>query len=153
MSDKDFSIFKEIIEMIPQIIKNSKICLDRELTTEHDAKKIEEERAKFRHIMEMFEGKWTIDILYMIYQLKSPGFNLLLKMLPGINSRTLTDRLILLEDHGIIRRIAQSTRPIRVNYEMTEFGKTISFLLLPAILFCAWPEIGQKKFNFEEKKL
>jgi DNA-binding HxlR family transcriptional regulator len=56
--------------------------------------------AKFRALMGAFVRKWTVEIMYCLYENKTMRFTDLRKMLSGISSRTLSDRL------GSLRRWA-----------------------------------------------
>ena len=53
---------------------------------------------RFQTSIELIQGKWSINVVYKIYILEEPSYNELLKALPGINSRTLTDRLRIIRD-------------------------------------------------------
>ena len=95
---------------------------------------------RFQTSIELIQGKWSINVVYKIYILEEPSYNELLKALPGINSRTLTDRLRLLETRGILQREVHNTKPLHVTYKITDFGKGWIYSLLPAILFSSLSE-------------
>jgi DNA-binding HxlR family transcriptional regulator len=52
-------------------------------------------------------------------------FNELRRLIPGITQHTLTRQLRGLEEDQIIARIVHPEIPPRVEYELTEFGKTL----------------------------
>jgi DNA-binding HxlR family transcriptional regulator len=57
------------------------------------------------------------------------------KALPGVNTKMLTKQLRELEEDGIIRRKIYPEVPPRVEYAITEFGKT----LIPILeALCTW---------------
>ena len=142
MEYQDSQAFKEVLVLIPQIVSTGKLCLQRELDASvHDAKRLQAERLRFQDAFSFIQGKWTIDVLYMVFVLGEPNYNQILQVLAGINSRTLTDRLKLLEDKGILHRTLHDARPVRVTYKITDKGKSLIALLLPAVLFCGWPEL------------
>ncbi len=142
MTLQDIQTFKEVLALIPQIISAGQTCLQRELDASvHDPKRLQDERERFQSAFELIQGKWTIDVLYVVFVLGVPNYNQILPALPGINSRTLTDRLKLLEDKGILHRSLQDSRPVRVTYTVTEKGKSLIALILPAVLYCGWPEL------------
>lgn len=142
MSEFDSLMYKELVELIPQIIAISQVCLQREMEAKiHDPIHIESERQRFQEALDFIQGRWTIDVLYVLILFDSPNYNQILQALPGINSRTLTDRLKHLEEKQVVQRTIQNTRPVRVTYKVTEYGKRIIYLLLPAVLFCGWPEL------------
>ena len=80
-------------------------------------------------------AKWALDILVMLYSLKAAGFEAMKKTLRGISPRVLSEKLKRLEKDGLIRREVQSTRPIRVLYELTETGLTAAKLGEPVFLY------------------
>ncbi|HMF34593.1 MAG TPA: helix-turn-helix domain-containing protein [Candidatus Lokiarchaeia archaeon] len=142
MSDIDFLMYKELVELMPQIIATSKMCLQREFDADvHDPAHMESERQRFQEAFTFIQGRWTIDVLYVITLFDTLNYNQILQALPGINSRTLTDRLKHLEEKQVIQRTTHETRPVRVTYQVTEYGKSLICLLLPAVLFCGWPEL------------
>ena len=67
-------------------------------------------------------AKWALDILVMLYSLRSAGFEAMKKGLRGISPRVLSEKLKRLENDGLIKREVQNTRPIRVLYRLTETG-------------------------------
>ncbi|MDI3487097.1 MAG: hypothetical protein PWQ50_2317 [Methanolobus sp.] len=69
-------------------------------------------------------GKWKPLILW---QLKEDvlRYNTLQQMLPGISPRMLTKQLRELEDDAIVNRKMYPEIPPRVEYSLTDFGKTI----------------------------
>ena len=56
-------------------------------------------------------------------------YSLLLKNIPDISKQTLTNQLREMETDGILERIIYAEIPPRVEYKITEYGKT----LLPII--------------------
>jgi DNA-binding HxlR family transcriptional regulator len=142
MSELDSQMYKEIVDLIPRIVDAGQTCLQRELDANiHDPAHMESERQRFQEAIDIIQGRWTIDVLYVITLFEAPSYNQILQALPGINSRTLTDRLKHLEGKEVIERTIQAIRPVRVNYRVTEYGKKLISLLLPAVLFCGWPEL------------
>jgi DNA-binding HxlR family transcriptional regulator len=79
--------------------------------------------------MGIIGGKWKTAILY---NLKSSTlrYNELRKIMPSITERTLSLQLKALEQDGIIKRkVYTSKPPLKVEYSLTEFGKTLVPLL------------------------
>lgn len=89
----------------------------------------------------VFGGKWkAITIYYLIENGKR--FGQLMEMLETVSSRMLTRQLRELEQDGIIERIVFAEFPQRVEYHLTEYGKT----LIPVInLICQWGEEQLKR--------
>ena len=80
------------------------------------------------YCMNIIGGKWKPSILHMIRTDRN-RYSILLKNITEISKQTLTNQLRELETDGIIERIIFPEIPPRVEYTITEFGKT----LLPII--------------------
>lgn len=74
--------------------------------------------------------KWVPRIIYELTDGKR-RFNDLATSVGGCNSRTLRDRLVLLEELGVVRRTIVATSPPWVEYELTERGRELSQALGP----------------------
>lgn len=134
----DFDNFKEIIELIPKIRKTINLGMMRELQKPKQEKKIlKMDRSFIREVSTLLQGKWTADILFFINFLKNPYYNEIKKALPEINTRTLTNRLLFLNEKGIIARKIHDTRPVRVSYSLTRFGEGLISLYIPILLYVA----------------
>jgi DNA-binding HxlR family transcriptional regulator len=60
--------------------------------------------------------------------------------LKGVSSRVLSKKLKMLEDRGLIGRTVLGTRPPRVQYALTEKGRTIAALGEPVVLYLLFKE-------------
>ncbi|MDR2204010.1 MAG: winged helix-turn-helix transcriptional regulator [Nitrososphaerota archaeon] len=78
--------------------------------------------------------KWSLEILYTLLLKKNSGFGGLKKVL-GVNSRTLSDKLKLLQTHGYVERNVQTGPPLRVQYTLTIKGKNTTLLALPLLYY------------------
>ncbi|KXS40212.1 MAG: MarR family transcriptional regulator [Methanolobus sp. T82-4] len=74
--------------------------------------------------LDVIGGKWKPLILW---QLKDEilRFNSLQQTLPGISPKMLTKQLRELEEDGIVKREMYPEIPPRVEYSLTDFGRTI----------------------------
>ncbi|KAB8332094.1 helix-turn-helix transcriptional regulator [Scytonema tolypothrichoides VB-61278] len=84
--------------------------------------------------IEVIGGKWKPMILYSLL----PGtkrFGDLKRLLPEVTQRMLTLQLRELEEDGIVQRTVYAEVPPRVEYSLTEFGKTLEPVLL---IMVAW---------------
>ena len=78
--------------------------------------------------------KWSLEILYTLLLKKNSGFGVLKKVL-GVNSRTLSDKLKLLQKHGYIERKVHTGPPLRVEYKLSSKGKDTVLLALPLLYY------------------
>lgn len=77
--------------------------------------------------IEAIGGKWKGIILYHLSSTKR--FNELGKLMPAITQRMLTKQLRELENDGIVHRKVYAEVPPKVEYSLTEFGKTLQPIL------------------------
>src|SRR4051812_20755602 len=66
--------------------------------------------------------KWTLQIVNELMDCESRRFCELQEALGGVNPSTLSSRLKMLEEEGLIRRIQVSAIPPHVEYNLTEMG-------------------------------
>jgi DNA-binding HxlR family transcriptional regulator len=79
--------------------------------------------------------KWNVEILYLLGLSERLRFSQLKRMLPGISSRTLSLKLAELEKQGLLHREVTKDRPVRVDYNLTVAGRTMSRLTVPLVVF------------------
>lgn len=77
--------------------------------------------------IEVIGGKWKGIILYHLNSTKR--FNELQKLMPKITQRMLTKQLRELERDGVILRKVYAEVPPKVEYSLTEFGRTLQPIL------------------------
>ena len=77
--------------------------------------------------------KWSIEICFLLRMRDMLRFGELKDGLPGIGSRTLSQRLKELEQQGIIERKVFAEVPVRVEYRLTPKGLRMGDLFLPVI--------------------
>ncbi len=77
--------------------------------------------------IEAIGGKWKGVILYHLESTKR--FNELNRLLPKITQRMLTKQLRELERDGIVKRTVYAEVPPRVEYDLTDFGRTLQPVL------------------------
>ncbi|HUR61837.1 MAG TPA: helix-turn-helix domain-containing protein [Candidatus Thermoplasmatota archaeon] len=77
--------------------------------------------------------KWSIEICFLLRMKQPRRFNELKEQLPGIGSRTLSQRLKELESQGIVSRTVFPEVPVRVEYNLTPKGSRMGDLFLPII--------------------
>jgi DNA-binding HxlR family transcriptional regulator len=88
-------------------------------------------------IMEIIGGKWKPCLIYHIDQgAKRPSE--LQRQNPTATRRVLNQQLKELEEHGIIKRVVYAELPPKVEYSLTDMGRT----LLPVIhVMYNWGEV------------
>lgn len=78
--------------------------------------------------LNILSGKWKILILFALYD-GTKRFNELRRLIPGVTQRMLTTQLRELEDSQIILRRVFPQVPPKVEYELSEIGKTLKPIL------------------------
>lgn len=76
--------------------------------------------------MEILSGKWKFHILGTLILGSKLRFMDLLREVEGIGTKMLSKELQDLEINRLIRRTVQNTKPVTVEYEITDFGKTLA---------------------------
>ncbi|WP_318764544.1 winged helix-turn-helix transcriptional regulator [Agrobacterium fabrum] len=96
-----------------------------------------------REILDLVGDKWT---LYIIATLRSGPvrFNELRRQIDGISQRMLTINLRGLERDGLVKRTLFPTIPPRVDYELTEVGRT---LLAPVMALVTWANSNKENIQ------
>jgi len=74
-------------------------------------------------------GKWKPIILLHLLQSGTNRFNELKRLLPGITQKMLTQQLRELEEEDIITRKVYPQIPPKVEYSITEYGRTLEPIL------------------------
>ncbi|MFC4632295.1 winged helix-turn-helix transcriptional regulator [Dokdonia ponticola] len=75
--------------------------------------------------MGIIGGKWKTVILYHLIE-GTLRYHELRKQMPTVTERTLSLQLKTLEEDGIIKRKVHTSKPpLKVEYSLTEFGKTL----------------------------
>ena len=83
--------------------------------------------------LHVFASRWTIEILATLYITGPRRFNEMKNMLSGISSRTLSDKLRFLSEEGLVLRLVTDGPPVKVNYELSDHGRTCGRLLSPLV--------------------
>lgn len=79
--------------------------------------------------LDVIGGKWKGVILYHMLN-QTRRFNEFRRLLPEVTQRMLTLQLRELENDGLILRVVYPQVPPKVEYSLTEFGKTLTPILL-----------------------
>lgn len=95
---------------------------------------------------DLIGGRWKPAILWYL-QADTVRFGELKRLIKGVSQKMLTQQLRELEEDGLIMRHIYAEMPPRVEYSLTEYGKTIVPLLTS---MCAWGRKYLKDFNNNE---
>ncbi|WP_238718871.1 winged helix-turn-helix transcriptional regulator [Pelagihabitans pacificus] len=85
-------------------------------------KRSEMEYCPIRDVMALASDKWSILIILYLGYYPVLRFNQLKKKVYGISNKVLSERLKVLESDGYLSRTLYPEVPIRVEYELTDFG-------------------------------
>lgn len=99
-------------------------CRER---SDHDARVI-------RELLSRIGDKWSLLVIATL-QSGRLRFSQLREHIPGVSQRMLTLTLRHLERDGLVSRTVHAEVPPRVEYELTELGRTLTE---PAIALAAW---------------
>ena len=75
--------------------------------------------------MELLSGKWKIQIIATLMQKGTLRFMDLLREVDGIAAKMLSKELQELEINELVKRTVCNTKPITVEYEITDHGLTL----------------------------
>jgi DNA-binding HxlR family transcriptional regulator len=104
------------------------------MCTEHDPD-------MFRSVLDRIGDKWSL-ILIGLLEAGPRRFTELLHTTPGISRRMLTMTLRALERDGLVRRTLFPEIPPRVEYEVTDLGRTLT---KPVLTLAAWASDNQEE--------
>lgn len=78
-----------------------------------------------RNVIARFSGKWTILVLCVLAENEVTRFNEIGKAIHDISPKVLTETLKGLEADGLISRKLYAEIPPRVEYSLTDLGKSL----------------------------
>jgi DNA-binding HxlR family transcriptional regulator len=81
--------------------------------------------------MDVVSGKWKSLILWELNNYGTRRFGELKSGLPGVSEKMLTQHLREMEEDGLIHREVYREVPPKVEYSLTEHGRTLNAALLP----------------------
>jgi DNA-binding HxlR family transcriptional regulator len=100
-------------------------------------------------ILERIGDKWTIMIVGALSMNGSMRFNALQRAVPGLSHKMLTTTLRGLERDGLVTRTAYATIPPRVDYELTDQGRSLHE---PLLTLASWARSQQGYIEGARKK-
>ena len=103
-----------------------------------------------RNVIARFGNKWALLVIYILNENGSIRFNQLARQIPDISTKVLSNTLHILEADGLVKRTVFPEVPIRVEYELTETGRS----LVPIIIsLTEWAQNNMKSIMAHRKKL
>lgn len=87
-----------------------------------------------REVLDRVGDKWSVLVIVLLGQ-RTHRFNELHRTIEGISQRMLTLTVRALERDGLVNRTVYASVPPRVDYELTELGRT---LLVPLEALNTW---------------
>lgn len=95
----------------------------------------------FHYTMSLIQGKYKMFILYALMEFKVVRFNEMQRYIGGITYKTLSATLKQLEADGLINRTEYPQIPPKVEYSLTERGRS----LIPILdQMCDWGERNRR---------
>ena len=82
-----------------------------------------------RNVISRFSGKWSMLVLCVLAENEATRFNAIGKAIPDISPKVLSDTLKNLEADGLISRKLYAEIPPRVEYSLTDLGRSLMPLL------------------------
>jgi DNA-binding HxlR family transcriptional regulator len=82
-----------------------------------------------RDAMDVLGGKWRLPIVGILSFKGKMRFTDILRSVNGIGAKMLSKELQDLEANKLLTRTVKQTKPITVEYEITEYGKTLIGLI------------------------
>jgi DNA-binding HxlR family transcriptional regulator len=129
----------ELRKLVESRMKSNLEGIEQTLQQIFGAQKLglEELRETIKGLEESFDllsQKWNLQILYILFLRETTGFGELKKILRA-NSRTLSDKLKMLNQNGYIHRSVNEGPPLRVEYSLTTKGRNTVLLALPFLYY------------------
>ncbi|WP_226035278.1 winged helix-turn-helix transcriptional regulator [Aquibacillus saliphilus] len=91
--------------------------------------KIEPELCRVEDALGILVGKWKPIILLHLLKNGTQRFSELKRNVPGVTQKMLTKQLRELEDEDIIERVVYPQVPPKVEYSITEYGRSLEPIL------------------------
>ena len=132
ISDEDFKKVEEAIDAVTEDGKNIRSIFESYYDENVD---IDWEVDAAVDAFSIFSSRWTVEILATLYIAGDRRFNELRKLLRGISSRTLSDKLTSCTESGLVDRVVETESPVRVTYSLTSHGRDCGRLLGPLVAY------------------
>ena len=133
--------FRKIVEArMNQVLQGVEITFNQIIETQKiTPTELKDELDSLQETFNLLFQKWSLEILYTLLLKNAIGFGEIKKILT-VNSRTLSDKLKMLQKHAYITRKVTSGPPLRVEYALTAKGKNTVLLSLPLLYYSSSSE-------------
>jgi len=98
--------------------------------------------------LDVIGGKWKVVILFHLSHDGTHRFAELRRKIPGVSERMLTQQLRELEGDGIVHREVYPEVPPKVEYSLTEYGRTLRPI---TNVMCEWGQKHIKRIKARKK--
>jgi DNA-binding HxlR family transcriptional regulator len=134
--------FRKIVEArMDQVLKGVEQTFNQIIETQKiTPTELKEELDSLQETFNLLFQKWSLEILYTLLLKAAIGFAEIKKILT-VNSRTLSDKLKMLQKHGYITRKVTGGPPLRVEYALTSKGNNTVLLALPLLYYSSSAEV------------
>ena len=96
----------------------------------------------FGYTLSIIGGKWKMIILYWLFEVNTVRYNELKRLIGSISHKMLSSQLKDLEKDGLIIRKEYPQIPPRVEYSLTQKGRSL-FPLMEEM--CKWGELNKSE--------
>jgi DNA-binding HxlR family transcriptional regulator len=98
-------------------------------TIEHPCEDHTHNMLAMRDAMDVLGGKWRLPIVGILSFKGKMRFTEILRSVPGIGAKMLSKELQDLEANQLLTRTVKQTKPITVEYELTDYGRNLINLI------------------------
>ena len=109
---------------VPVTTEDRDVCLGPDGTAAHVTR-----------VVRMIHGRWKLPILFRLFADPTMRSSQLMRDIPGISQKMLTQHLRELEKDRLVKRIDFEEKPLRVEYQLSEEGRKLMPVLLEARRF------------------
>ncbi len=128
-------IYRSFISIFVLMETAKEVLEERETVQGHElcTGNAEEKQRAVSDAMDILSGKWKIRLLGTLRFRGKMRFMDLLREVNGIAAKMLSKELQDLEANKLVSRTVLNTKPITVEYEITEYGKSLDKIILAIV--------------------
>jgi len=93
--------------------------------------------AHVTRVIRMIQGRWKLDILFRLFADPAIRSSQLMRDMPGVSRKMLTQQLRELETDRLVERVDFDEKPLRVEYRLSGMGRDLIPVLVEARQFSA----------------